>query len=255
MRNIKELRKKKKESQSTLASVVGVSLRTIQNYESGDVNIPLNNLKKIAQHYDVPVSYLFKENDISLEKNDGEYSISFDVDIEKSDKNSFPTKSGNLIKELSNGKYLLTVPMIPHKAYATYISEFMDADYVSDLTKVSFVVDRVPRGVYRGFEIKNDSMNDATLERGPSRDAILQGDIVLGRELGRQHWKSPLRTNDFPFWIIVTKHNIICKEIINHDVEKGIITCHSLNDSPEFQDFDLKLDDCLQLFNIVKKQI
>lgn len=249
MRNIKELRKQRKESQSTLASVVGVSLRTIQNYESGDVNIPLNNLKKIAQHYDVPVAYLFDGVEEEL-KEAGLFGVK-----ETEHRTSFPTKSGNLIEELSNGKYLLTVPMVPHKAYATYISEFMDADYVSDLTKVSFVVDRVPRGVYRGFEIKNDSMNDATLERGPSRDAILQGDIVLGRELGRQHWKSPLRTNDFPFWIIVTKHNIICKEIINHDVEKGIITCHSLNDSPEFQDFDLKLDDCLQLFNIVKKQI
>lgn len=167
----------------------------------------------------------------------------------------FKTKSGNIIEELPNGKYLLTVPMVPYKAHATYISEFQDADYVSDLTKVSFIVDQVPRGKYMAFEIKNDSMNDATLEREASRAAILDGDIVLGRELGRQHWRSKLNTNGYPFWIIVHKDTILCKEITNHDVENGLITCHSLNRSPEFQDFTLKLDDCYQLFNIIKKQI
>lgn len=167
----------------------------------------------------------------------------------------FNTKSGNTIEELSNGKFLLTVPLVPYKAHATYISEFADAEYIQDLTKVSFIVDRIPRGKYQAFEIINDSMNDATLERSASREAILSGDIVLGRELGKQHWTSKLNTNGYPFWIIVTHHNIICKEIINHNVEKGIITCHSLNSSPEFQDFDLRLDECHQLFNIIKKQV
>jgi len=167
----------------------------------------------------------------------------------------YPTKAGSIIEELPNGKYLLTVPMVPYKAHATYISEFTDADFIQDLTKVSFIVDRVPRGKYQAFEIINDSMNDATLDRPPSRDAILSGDIVLGRELGRQHWLSKLNINGYPYWIIVTHHNIICKEIVHHDIEKGIITCHSLNSSPEFQDFDLKLDECHQLFNIIKKQV
>lgn len=167
----------------------------------------------------------------------------------------YPTKAGSIIEELPNGKFLLTVPMVPYKAHATYISEFTDADFIQDLTKVSFIVDRVPRGKYQAFEIINDSMNDATLDRPPSRDAILSGDIVLGRELGRQHWTSKLNINGYPYWIIVTHHNIICKEIVHHDIEKGIITCHSLNSSPEFQDFDLKLDECHQLFNIIKKQV
>lgn len=173
----------------------------------------------------------------------------------KEPKRKFITKSGNDINELSNGKYLLSVPMVPHKAHATYISEFQDADFISDLTKVSFIVDRIPRGSYMAFEIQNDSMNDATLDSEPSRNAILHGDIVLGRELGKQHWTSKLNINGYPFWIIVHKDTIVCKEIIKHDVDKGIITCHSLNNSPEFIDFELKLDDCYQLFNIIKKQI
>lgn len=251
MQRIKQLRKNKGESQSDLADVIGVSLRTIQNYEKGDVDVPTKNLSKIAKHYDVSIAYLFEGVIEELEaENLTDQNVLVNDPLEV-----YTTNSGNIIEELSGGKYLLTVPMVPHKAHATYISEFTDGEFISDLTKVSFIVDRVPRGRYQAFEIINDSMNDATLETEASRRAILSGDLVLGRELGKQHWTSKLNTNGFPFWIIVTHHNIICKEIIKHDVENGIITCHSLNNSPEFQDFDLKLDECHQLFNIVSKQV
>lgn len=242
-KRIRELRNKSSESQSDLGDAIGVSLRTIQNYEKGDGNIPMKNLKRIAQHYNVSVSHFFSD------------TTKVDDLMVKEAREIYNTKSGNNIEELPNGKFLLTVPLVPYRAHATYISEFEDADFISDLTKVSFIVDRVPRGKYQAFEIKNDSMNDATLDRSPSRDAILDGDIVLGRELGKQHWKEQLRTNQYPYWIIVHKDTIVCKEIINHDTENGTITCHSLNTSPEFQDFELSLNDCHQLFNIIKKQI
>jgi transcriptional regulator with XRE-family HTH domain len=59
MLKIKELRRAKNQSQTELSEVIGVSLRTIQNYESGSVDVPINKLKKIAQHYDVTIPYLF----------------------------------------------------------------------------------------------------------------------------------------------------------------------------------------------------
>lgn len=159
------------------------------------------------------------------------------------------TKSGNEYQELPNGKYLLNVPLIPYKAQATYISEFADAEYISELQNINFIVDRIGLGSYRAFEITNDSMNNGTLE------SIPDGCIVLGRELNRQHWTSQLRVKQYPYWVIVHKDSIICKEIINHDLNKGTITCHSLNKSPEFSDFDLDLNDVKQLYNIIKKQI
>ena len=61
MLKIKYLRNKKKESQTYLANLIGVSLRTIQNYESGKVDVPRKKLDMIAQHYDVSISYLFSE--------------------------------------------------------------------------------------------------------------------------------------------------------------------------------------------------
>ncbi|TXD45871.1 helix-turn-helix domain-containing protein [Polaribacter sp. IC073] len=65
MLKIKQLRKAKNESQTELSKVVGVSLRTIQNYESGGVDIPSKSLEIIAKHYDVSIAYLFsEENDV-----------------------------------------------------------------------------------------------------------------------------------------------------------------------------------------------
>jgi len=240
---LKEYRKKLNLTQEELADLLGKSMRTVITWEQSEelsqsqvlqINAVLMKYEKIThKEYNQPISSL----------------------IVNEHSETFSTKSGNIIDELPNGKYLLTVPLVPYRAQATYISEFQDAEFIGDLTKVSFVVDIVPRGRYMAFEVINDSMNDATLEREPSRNAILNGDIVLGRELGRQHWKSRLNTNGYPYWIIVHKDTIVCKEIIKHDIEKGTITCHSLNGSPEFQDFELKLDNCLQLFNIIKKQI
>ena len=62
MLKIKELRTNKNESQTALSKVLGVSLRTIQNYEGGKVNVPREKLELIAKHYDVSVSYLFSNS-------------------------------------------------------------------------------------------------------------------------------------------------------------------------------------------------
>lgn len=239
--DVKEIRKSLNLSQTDFGKRIGASLRSVQMYESG-------NTKPSA---DVLLNILELDKQINSQK----YIVDISNISVNEDSEVYKTKSGNIIDELPNGKFLLTVPLLPYKAHATYISEFQDAEYISDLTKVSFIVDRVPRGSYMAFEIQNDSMNDATLDREASRSAILNGDIVLGRELGKQHWDSKLNTNSYPYWIIVHKDTIVCKEIINHDIDRGVIKCHSLNSSPEFQDFELKLNDCHQLFNIIKKQI
>lgn len=228
---LREKREAKGWTQEYLANLAGVTKRTIINWEQSE-KIALSKVNLLHSVFKVG----YEENTpVDLKVNDP-------MEI-------FNTKAGSNYEELPNGKYLLTVPLIPVRAQATYISEFADAEYISDLNKVSFIVDRIGRGSYRAFEIQNDSMNDGTIE------SIPDGAIVLGRELGKQHWKSRLNTNGFPYWIIVHKNTILCKEIIHHNVEEGIITCHSLNDSPEFPDFDIHLNDCHQLFNIIKKQI
>ena len=225
---LKELRKEKGWTQEYLAEMLSVSKRTVINYEQSD-QIPKSKVKLLH--------VLFNEksalNSIGVNEPTEVYS----------------TKAGSTYEELGNGRYLMTVPLIPVRAQARYLSEFTDAEFLSELKPVTFVVDRVGKGKYLAFEIQNDSMDD------DSKRSIPDGAIVLGRQLGKHHWKNPFRTAEFPNWIIVHKDGILCKEIIKHDVGNGVITCHSLNKSPEYSDFDLHLDDVQQLFNIVKKQL
>lgn len=230
---LRKIRDKKGMTQKEFADYLQISTRSYQNYESG-LNIP--PAKKLLIFYKLNAEGAFK-----LKTDPGE--------IIEPPQETFNTKAGSQYKELPSGKYLLTVPFVPVRAQATYVSEHTDAEFLSDLTSVSFIVDRVGQGRYMAFEIQNDSMDDGSIR------SIPDGAIVLGRELGKQHWKNRFRTKEYPYWIIVHKNTILCKEIIVHDVDRGIITCRSLNDSPEYQDFDLKLDDVYQLFNIIKKQL
>jgi len=78
---IKKLRKDNKETQTELGKVIGVSLRTIQNWEAGLTDIPFIKLKLIAQHYSVSVSYLFGEHIVIPEE---EYKKSpLELEIQK----------------------------------------------------------------------------------------------------------------------------------------------------------------------------
>lgn len=167
----------------------------------------------------------------------------------KSDKfnDELVTKSGISYKELGNGKFRMTVPFVPQKAYAKYLDEVRDAEEMTYDTW-DFIVDKIGHGDYRAFEIKGDSMDD------DSKRSICNGDVVLARDLGREHWVSPLNIKDFPYWIIAYDNTVLCKQIVSHDVENGTITCHSLNDSPEYNtDFELKLDSVYKLYNIIQR--
>ena len=55
---IRELRKKGRLSQQTLADQVGVFRNTISNWETGYSQISLENAKKVAEYFGVTIEYL-----------------------------------------------------------------------------------------------------------------------------------------------------------------------------------------------------
>jgi transcriptional regulator with XRE-family HTH domain len=166
--------------------------------------------------------------------------------IDDDDSDILENKNGNKFQDLGNGKFIMTVPLVPAKAYATYISECCEGDFIDGFNEVNFYVDQYARGNYVAFEIKGDSMDNGGLYDNP------EGCITLCRELNRQHWKDGFRDSQYG-WIIVHKDTIICKDIVGQDLENGIITCHSRNTSPEFQDFNIELNDVKQIFKVVKR--
>ncbi|MEE9361804.1 MAG: helix-turn-helix transcriptional regulator [Cellulophaga sp.] len=230
---IKQLRRKKKLNQTDLAKSIGVSLRTIQLYERKEANIPIKNLKKIAEYFEVSIGQLYAQevNEVNFEyKRDTKAS-----------------KKGHTIRKLAPGKYLLSVPLITMGEQLPYIQAYDNMEYINILAQISFVIDQVTVVNYRAFEISDNSMTNGKLDGLPQKTIVLSKQVRIN-ELSN-------KSNRNHFWIIVYQDTIMCKEITSYDKKKGVVLCHSLNSSPEYPDFEIEIKGIKQLFKIIKKQV
>ena len=193
-------RKDNRISQSELAKKVGVSLRTIQNYEKGS---------KIPQSKYEILHNILKPSLQSKKQSGKVYDTS--------------------------DKSIMEVPLVNKFAYAGYLNGgFGDDEYIEELPKIPFTNDIEPKGEYMCFEVKGDSMDDGSYE------AYLEGDILLCRNIRPDYWLSKLHIDKWDFVVIHKELGILVKRIIEHKVSEGIITLHSLNDYYEDFDVHLQ---------------
>lgn len=197
-------------TQQELAELIGVSKNTIYNYEKG-TKIPDSK---------IPIF----EN---LFKNQSQKIVS----------------DSNAVKVSYSEMNVMMVPLISTYAQAGYLSGFNDPEYIEELPKIPFADDKEHRGDYLCFEVKGDSMEDGSLE------SILEGDLLLCRNVRQDFWKSKLHINKWDFVIVHREKGILVKRIIKHDVENGILTLHSLNDY--YEDFTINLKDVAKIMNVV----
>lgn len=157
-------------------------------------------------------------------------------------------KSGNTYRQLYDGSYSIDIKVVPFSAYAKYVSEYSntDAELFGDWETITFIVDKIGRGNYLGFRVNGDSMNGGSIDDTPDKA------IVLSRELGRQHWKDGFKPTKHG-WIIITKDNILFKDILGINYDEGNIICHSRNTSPEYCDFEYPMNDVKQIFKVIKR--
>ena len=59
-RRIRDLREDKDMTQKQIAEILNCSQRVYSNYERGDIDIPTEILKKLADFHDVSVDYLLE---------------------------------------------------------------------------------------------------------------------------------------------------------------------------------------------------
>lgn len=217
-------------TQKQLADLIGASRETIINYEKGR---PIPNSKS---------EILNKVLDP-----DGVYYRSVTHEQVKPTGDDFENKNGNKFIELPNGQYYMLMPLAEFKIQAGFLSSYQDVDFLMDLGQHGILVDKPLQGRYVAFRVNGDSMDDG------SSHAVTRDSIVSTRELQRHHWVDKLRYRDFPYWVIYTTQSKmpLLKEIIEHNTEEGYIVCHSLNDSPEFTDFKLHLNDIQALFYVI----
>lgn len=217
-------------TQKELGDLIGSSRETIINYEKGR---PIPNSKsEILNKVLQPDSIYYRSVTHEHIKPTGD---------------DFENKNGNKFIELPNGQYYMLMPLAEFKIQAGFLSNYQDADFLMDLGQHGILVDKPLQGRYVAFRVNGDSMDDG------SNHAITRDSIVTTRELQRHLWVDKLRYRDFPYWVIYTTQSKmpLLKEIIEHNTEEGYIVCHSLNDSPEFTDFKLHLNDIQALFYVI----
>ncbi|NHF60292.1 helix-turn-helix transcriptional regulator [Flavobacteriaceae bacterium TP-CH-4] len=229
----KQLRRKKNISQTDLAVAIGVSLRTIQLYEKKNANIPIKNLTKIAQYFEMTLSELYR---LELEENQGLYHI-----------NGTNLRGNSEFKTLENNKYLAIVPLITEDFYAAYVRSYEDDDFILKRPRVSFVLEHYDQSECVAFEIANRAMDNGEVESIPLNSVVL-GKLVSKKNIGQLIEKHHI-------FIIVYKEGILCKEIVGVNEKQDTIICHSFNTSPEYADFAILLKDINQLFAVIKKQV
>jgi len=228
--DIKQRREELGLTQKELGDLIGASRETIINYEKGK---PIPKSKSEILHK------VLREDSPYLKNVKQEEVVKFSDDFEN--------KNGNKFIELPNGQFYMLMPLAEFNIQAGFLSNYQDADFLMDLSQHGILVDKPVHGRYVAFRVNGDSMDDG------SNRAITRNSIVSTRELQRHLWNGKLRYRDFPYWVIYTTQSKmpLLKEIIEHNTAEGYITCHSLNDSPEFTDFRLNMDDIQALFYVI----
>lgn len=219
-----------------LAEKIGVDRQTIYKYFKSE-SLNSKTVKKILTSLGVDSNDIFGKHPISNAKDLGEI-----LDDEQGN-----TK----FVEISPGRYRMGIELVPEHAKAGYLTNYADPEYLEELPKHYITIDKYVKGKYRAFEVSGDSMNDGTINSLPD------GCIATGREIKRDLWLSRFHTHKYDNWIIVTREEgIVVKQIVNHDIKNGIITLHSINtDKKSYPDFDIHLDDVLQIYNVVKREL
>ena len=168
----------------------------------------------------------------------------------KEEEGVFFTENTNNVKFYDLGdKYRMVVKLVPFAAYGRFANECDSLEAEKETwEEESFETDKIVHGKYFAFEVKGESMDDGT------RNSFEEGDKVLVRELSRIHWKDGLRYDDHPFWVVVFDSSVLIKQIVAQDLEKGTITFHSLNPSPEYSDFTLEMDKIRSLYYVLQKK-
>ena len=143
---------------------------------------------------------------------------------------------------------IMMVPLVSKYAYAGYLCGYGDDEYIETLPTIPFIIPegQTHRGEYVSIEVKGDSMDNGSAE------SIMEGDVVLCRNIDRSLWANcKLHLKKWNF-AIVHKEGIIIKRIVAHDVDAGTITIHSLN--PGYPDRVIELNDVIKIMNVVQLQ-
>ncbi|WP_271782186.1 LexA family transcriptional regulator [Aquimarina algiphila] len=231
LHKIKELADKKGKQIKDLIEETGIKKGTLFNYLKGKTPITLEAFLKISEVLQVS----------SLELLSFVQNIELDAKAAQFLEKIGPNK--DIAQKVPENINVMMIPLVNQYAYAGYLGGFEDESYVEELPKIPYLADREYKGNYVFFEVKGDSMDNASYE------SYLEGDLILCRDVRQDFWMSKLHINKWDFVIVHKTEGILLKRITDHNVEEGVLTLHSLNEY--YEDSKVHIKDIAKIFNVV----
>lgn len=224
--NVKFLRKRKRRTQDLVASVLGISRSTLNNYENGASGPSLDSLMALADYYHISVDSLLRV-DLSQLRDSQLYELENGADVYLRGKNIrvLATTVGSDNRE--------NVELIPEKAKAGYLNGYADPEFLANLPvfRLPFLSEEKK---YRTFQVSGDSML-------PVPDgAWVTGEFV-------QDW-SGLK-NDQLCIILTLNDGLVFKQVRNEIAGQQQLRLISLN--PAYQPYVLPVLEILEVWKFV----
>lgn len=234
---LKQFYEQQNYTQEGFAEKIGASQPYISAVVSGKRNIGSNILNKIKRAFPDFNEYWFTtgETEEDLRIRLGGKSLEENFMVRETDGKYHKNE---LVEKSYNGS--TPVRVVTTKARAGWSDAYYSEEYLADMPLITIETDENYKGEYLAFEVDGDSMEPE----------YFPGDIVICRMVKRDLWQYKLHYDQYDFVIAHSIRGIMLKEIVNHDTETGMITCHSLN--PDHDDFTINLREVAYLYNVVE---
>jgi len=214
-KNLRYLRQQHGWTQKELADKLKVKQPVIGAYEEERSIPPLFTLLNIAELFSLSLDALVQE----------------DLSKPNAKKKTLPKKEVLTITVDINDQE--NIELVPQKAAAGYLAGYQDAEFVSELPKISMPV--LPRNrTHRAFEIQGESMLP-----------IQPGSIVFGE------YVESLKDvkNGKPYVLVTKQDGIVFKRVFHFDEHKDSLLL--VSDNREFAPYTIKASEVMELWFVV----
>jgi transcriptional regulator with XRE-family HTH domain len=149
-------------------------------------------------------------------------------------------------RHLGRDRYLIIMPLVDEFVHDDYIEHWSDNDFVNDLPKHAFSVEKLQLGTYKAFTSSDSSMNNASYQ------SITPYDIAVGKKIDKVQWdkvgKHSRKNQDY---VVVTNEDILIRKIKPSKSEK-FLHCQCLNpDKENYPDLEIDFNDINEIYIIV----
>ncbi|MBI1182810.1 helix-turn-helix domain-containing protein [bacterium] len=215
--NLRYLRKKKQLTQAQLAEKIGVKRAVIGTYEEGKAEPRLNTLRLLARFFACNIHELVE------------------VKMDESTRKSQDVSGQNLrvlpvvVDEVTQEE---TVPLVPVKAAAGYLSGFADPEYVGQLPQFVMPFPELShKRSYRIFQTTGDSMLP-----------VESGSYIIAEYVANWH-----DIQDFECYIVLTKNDgVVYKRLVNKVQQNHELLF--ISDNKEYKAYTVSTDEIVEVW-------